>query len=181
MIGGGIARRYARALVEIAREDGTLKEVCDEILELDSLLRTEEELSEILGSPIHKASEKEALFSKIAEASGLSRTVTNFVQLIISKGRMALFDSIALSVRDLSDEALSRVRAEITVPVPLEDQAVSQIKASISRKTGKKVLLETKHAPEIIGGIKARIGNTLYDYSISNDLKKLREKMERGA
>jgi F-type H+-transporting ATPase subunit delta len=100
----------------------------------------------------------------------------NFLKIVGRKSRFDCIASIRTSVHHLHDEIAGRVRATVTTAQPADDGAIKQLAQRLSRKFGKEVIISTETDPRIIGGLVVRVGDTVYDASIVNQLQQMRTK-----
>ena len=172
-------RRYALAIMEIARADGDLDawlEAADALDALTSEARfvvalqadgmTDEKFAAIVRSVLPGATEKQL----------------NVFRLLRRKSRLSLGPSIASYVRELADEERGVLRAVVTTAVELDAQRLEQVRQRIVTMTGRdRVELETQVDPAILGGMVIRIGDQMLDGSTRARLTELRSSLERAA
>lgn len=172
-------RRYALAIMDIARTDGDLDawlEFADalegltaesrfvEALQADGM--TDEKLVAIIRRVLPSANEKQL----------------NVFRLLRRKARLSLGPSIASYLRELADEERGVLRAVVTTAVPLDADRLERVRQRIVSETGRsQVELETRVDPAIMGGITIRIGDQMLDGSTRARLQELRSSLERAA
>jgi len=168
MKGSRVARRYARALLEIA-ERGQAENWG---LELDRLAATVDspELTARLTSPeISETARREAM-AKIAETLNLSFPLRSFAVVIARHGRIDEIGAIAQAYRDQLDEMLSRARATLTFAVAPGDAEVARVVAGLEGIAGKKIIPTVKVDKDLLGGVVAELGGKIYDGSLATRL-----------
>jgi F-type H+-transporting ATPase subunit delta len=166
-----IAKKYAKALLEIGLKDGNYEPVGQDLDKIADLLKESRELRGALWSPVFpKPTRKE-----IGERLGLATTTIEFIQLLIQKKRIDLFIEITRVYRDLDDEVAGRTRATLVIPLELPSDLVQEIKNQMKSLTGKDVILSLEKDPSLIGGFFTKIGNGVYDGSLRTQLTKLRD------
>ncbi|MFZ0658694.1 MAG: ATP synthase F1 subunit delta [Candidatus Binataceae bacterium] len=168
MKGSRVARRYARALLEVA-ERGQAENWG---LELDRLAATVDspELTARLTSPeISETARREAM-AKIAETLNLSFPLRSFAVVIARHGRIDEIGAIAQAYRDQLDEMLSRARATLTFAVAPGDAEVARVVAGLEGIAGKKIIPTVKVDKDLLGGVVAELGGKIYDGSLATRL-----------
>jgi F-type H+-transporting ATPase subunit delta len=174
------ARRYARALFALAREDHNIDVVRAELARVAAQLEATPELRAALFRPLHPASSRRAVLRKVAEREGLSRNVQNFLLYLIDQRRIVDFDAIVAEFERLADEAAGRLAAEVVSASPLRDDQRERLRRALAARVGREVELEVKVDPALIGGAVAKVGGLLFDGSLRTQLTQLRDNLTRG-
>jgi F-type H+-transporting ATPase subunit delta len=112
---------------------------------------------------------------------GAQPETLNLATLLLDRGRLAIAPEMARLFRDAALAELGIVVAEVTTATPVDKQSEAAIRQRLSSLVGKQVEVRTEVDPSIIGGIVARIGDQLIDGSVSNQLRRLRDRLEAGA
>jgi F-type H+-transporting ATPase subunit delta len=177
MIIGSVARRYAKALLAI----GVAQQSYDALgRELDRTAETfarSPELKSTLDNPVFPLEKRRLILEELARRLALSKTVRNFVMLLLDKGRIGALGDIARAHRALVDEHAGRVRATVVSARPLDPALEARLKAALEKQSGKIVLLEKREDPSIIGGVVTQLGDVVYDGSVRSQLAALREEL----
>ena len=105
----------------------------------------------------------------------MSKTVQNFLCLLIDKRRIQYFSAIEEAYDDFTNEILGCVKARITTATPLLDEDYKVLKQSLEKVTNKKVILSANIEPDLLGGVIAEVGDKVFDGSIRNQLQKIGE------
>jgi F-type H+-transporting ATPase subunit delta len=179
--GGAVARRYAKALWALAREESRLEAVGQELARFERVLADEAELRAALLLPWTKAAVKRAVALAVCEQLELSPLARNFLALVAQRRRLGLLAEIRAAYEALVDEAAGRVRARVRTAAPLGDAARTAIRERLGRRLGKTVLLDTEVDPALLGGFVAEVGGRLLDLSLRGQLAVLRERLARDA
>jgi len=180
VIAGSLARRYARALLDIGKEEGQVRRVLDEIAEFSKVLDQSPELRDAMesasvGRPVKQA----ALESVIAKADFLP-TTKSFLSLLIEKARMNVLPAILVELRRMVEEYEGLERVEVAVPMPLSAPQKDRLRAVLERRSGKKVVLEESLDPGVLGGMVVRVGSTVYDGSVRTQIQQIRQNLQKG-
>lgn len=174
-----IARRYARALYEEAESQSKTDQVDEDVELIRESLENVKELRRFFESPI-ASREKKLRVVRALFKDRLDPLTLNFLELLIEKQRETHFPQLAEAYRGMRDEQLGIVRAQARVAVPLGDADHQNLVAALERMTGKSIRLEVTEDEDLMGGVVIRVGDTVYDGSVRNQLSNLREQMERG-
>ncbi|MFZ5482325.1 MAG: ATP synthase F1 subunit delta [Myxococcota bacterium] len=172
MTEGSIARRYAKALLEIAREENQVDKIGEDLVRFARLVETTP-LGGVVANPSFTREERRAVLERVIPGSALHPRTVTFLKLLLDKDRFGAVADIAREYRALADAELGRVRATVTTAADLTPSNREQIVAALSHATGKKVVLETKVDPTLLGGIVARVGDKVFDASLRTRLERL--------
>jgi len=176
VIGGEAARRYAKALVEIAEKQGLLDETGEELAELAETLE-HPELRKVLMNPRFSRQARTGIIDSILESAGASELMRKFARLVAEKDRIAELPAIAERYQSQADKMKGRVRAQVRTAFDLPESAREELRKKLSEVSGKDVLLEVEKDESLIGGVVCRMGGVVMDGSIRNQLKNLRENL----
>ncbi len=175
MIGTDIAKRYARALFDIAREENTIEAIYDELKGFSSLLAQSADLAEFFANPVFDSSDKAAVMKDILEKVKMSSTTSNFLKLLVDKRRIDALGQIEECYRKYMDDVLNNVRVDVKTAFPLSNKLSARIKEQMEGMTGKNVEMVVDEDPSLLGGVVIGVGDTLYDGSVRAQLNSIRE------
>lgn len=189
MISGSLAKRYARALFELANAApgaGARDRYLQSLGEFVTACKThdqndpsgEHDLIKVLGAGHHTIARRRAIMQLVLKRIGADPVVVKFLELVLERGRISGVEQIWLHYRDLTDEAANRIRATVKTATKLEPGADKRIQSALERATGKSVLLSVEEAPELIGGLVAQVGSFTLDRSVRTSLDKLRASLQ---
>jgi F-type H+-transporting ATPase subunit delta len=173
-----IAQVYARALFEAAQDADKLDEVREQVGAFADALNENQELSVFFFSPYFSTEEKKEGLGKVLD--GAEDIVQNFLELLIEKHRVPAIHRIRREYDALWQEENKLLPVEVTSAIELDEDTVKQIGDQIGERTGRKVQLESKVDPDILGGIVVRVGDRILDASIANRLESLRKQVARS-
>ncbi|HKA89646.1 MAG TPA: ATP synthase F1 subunit delta [Haliangiales bacterium] len=176
MISGSLARRYARALLDLGVQNDTFEQIGKELDELAAMYSGSRDLTEALTNPVFSHTRRRDVLMAILEEAKASPVVRNFVLLLFDRERMPYLPGIARELRAMVDERGGRARATVTSARALTADQVKKVKASLEKLSGKQILLDKKTDAGLIGGIVAKVGDTVYDGSIRTQLEQMRER-----
>ena len=175
-----LSQRYAHALADAVLDPKSSlpgPQAATDLRTFETLVKGSPELRHVLLSPAIPAAKKRAVIGRISDSLPLSRLVRNFLYVLVDRRRTELLGQIAEAFDGVLDERLGFVRANVTSAAPLNETQRRDIEQTLSRVTGKKVRCTFSVDPELIGGVVARIGSTVYDGSVRTQLQTLSERL----
>jgi len=172
-----VSKRYASALYGSLVSLEEKNKVVEDFKRIKGSIENSSEMLKLIKSPIIKKSDKLKAIDAISNSLSLSKTVKDFLLLLVNKNRLSLFMSIYDSLIQLYNEDMGVTEAEVVLAVEVKDALLKEIEDTLSRVTGKKVTANPKINSAIIGGFVAKVKSSLYDASIKGQLDKLSEKM----
>jgi F-type H+-transporting ATPase subunit delta len=175
-----IARRYAKALLLIGKEDGQTETYREELNSFAELVKNQAGLEQALVNPLYDGVERKKVLEAILGKLGLSKVMNAFLLLLFEKGRIGFLSNINEFYQKLADELKGVARASLISATELSSETVEKIRTSLSQKTGKDIVLEIDRDPSLIGGIVTRIGDLVLDGSVKTQLLNMRESLKRG-
>lgn len=177
-----VAKRYAEALIGLAREQGPdyVGIYARELKGVAGLLKGHDELRRFLLNPAFEPEERQGVLREVVRPIGLSRDVINFMNLLIDKNRLSSFYDIVQVYGELADEEQQVVRARVVTARELSPAQVDAIRARLSEMTGKGVVADAEVDPALIGGVVVKIGSLVLDGSVRRALEELGETFKRG-
>lgn len=175
-----IARRYAHALLLIGAEDGRVQDYGKELSSFVRLLADNPELKNAVDNPIYESAGRKKVLGGVLEKAGYSQPVKAFLNLLFDKARFGNVEAISEVYDTLADEEKGVARASLVTAADLSEEAVAKIKDSLSKRTGKTVILTVEKDPELIGGVLARIGDLVLDGSVRTQLQNMKESLTRS-
>jgi F-type H+-transporting ATPase subunit delta len=180
VIAGSLARRYARALLDIGKEEGQLRRSLTEVEEFAKVLDGSAGLREAMESAHVGRQEKQSTLDAVLSKANFLPTTKSFLSLLVEKGRMDVLPAILSELRRMVEESEGIERVEVTVPMPLSAPQKSSLQSILERRTGKKVLLEESVDPAVLGGMVVRVGSTVYDGSVRTQIHQIRQNLQKG-
>jgi F-type H+-transporting ATPase subunit delta len=180
LITNAIARRYAKALVELAKEEGAVEKFHDELTVFESVLAACRESAAVFSSPAFTIVAKRQILKEIIDRVPLSATVSSFLFLLLEKNRLNQLAFIIAGYRSFADELSGLLRGTLTSALPLQDSQVDEIRKALEKNTGKRVLLQVEHDPSLIGGVVTKIGDKIFDGSIKTQLGRIQDILQKG-
>ena len=176
----GTARRYAKALHLIARAAGSMPAVGEELERVIEAVNGDAQAHDVLTRPWIKGVDRRAIAIAVAERVGVGKTVRDFVGLLAERGRIDHLGEIMAAYRGLVDEDLGQARATVRTAVPLSDAEKQELARRLGAALGKRVLVEERMDPTLLGGFVAQVGSYIVDGSLDGQLAQMRERLARG-
>lgn len=177
MIAGSLARRYARALLDVGIDKGTYEKLGKEVSDLAATYSSSRDLSEALTNPVFPRSQRREVLSAVLQRSMISPETKNFALILFDRERIPYLPAIARELNLMVDEKAGRVRATVTSARPLSTDQTGQIQQALEKNSGKQVLLEKKEDPTLLGGVIAQVGDLVFDGSVRTQLELMREQI----
>ena len=172
------ANRYAKALFDVALEEkADLAQVDQDLQALVAALKEAPELLLAVARRSVTDVARQSLMEAVSKAMSLSPTVTKMLVLLAKSGKLNLVPELAAAYRERLLSHQNVVRADVTSAAPLSPEKTRALEASLSTVTGKKVEISASVDPELLGGVVARIGSTVYDGSVKTQLTKMRQEL----
>ena len=168
-----ISARYALSLFDLALEQGNLELVCADMKLFASVCHENHTMANILKSPVIDGDKKMAVIDGIF-SKHFNKLSLVFMKTVIKKRREKYLIAIANDFIELYKENKNIVTAHISTAAPLNDEAKKQIVNNLQQQTGKSVELDFITDPALIGGIKIKVGDKLFDDSIARQLNNLK-------
>jgi len=172
------ATRYARALFDVALRESDVVKVGDELDGFAGMIQSHDVLATIFTNPAIPASRKAALVKALLERAGsLSTPLQKLILLLADRDRLVLLSDLASAYRERLLDHQRVIRGNVTTAVALDEPTLRLLEQGLARATGRKVILQSKVDPSIIGGVVTRLGSTVYDGSVTTQLNRLRESL----
>ncbi|MDQ1239180.1 MAG: F-type H+-transporting ATPase subunit delta [Thermodesulfobacteriota bacterium] len=176
-----IAKRYAKALFNLAQEDGKVEQYGQELDAFVRLIGELPDLSNAIQNPLYKEAARKSVFHSVADRMGLTPIIKSFINLLIGKKRVQNVAEIAEYYHKLIDIHANIARAQIKAATSLDEGVIEEIAQTLEKMTGKKVVVEFQQDKSLIGGVIAKIGDLVLDGSVRRQLLNFKETMKRGA
>ncbi len=179
MIAGVVARRYAKALADVASGSNELEAVRDDLRAFARVLREQAELRHFVANPSIARSDAAAVLKDVIGAMHLRPLAGRFIELLLQAGRVADVETILRAYEEQVDVRLGRVRATVAWAAPVAEAEAAELRRRLSAVTGKEVYLDSRIDPSLLGGIVAQIGSQVYDGSLRTQLRRMRETLTK--
>jgi len=175
-----VSRRYAKALILIGQEDGKAEQYNKELASVVGLFDTQEGFELALTNPLYNKNDRKKVLEAVLAATDFSAIMKSFLILLFDKGRIGFLREIASYYKDLADELKGVVKASVISATKLPVKTLEKIKKALSKKAGKKIILNVEQDPSLIGGVVTKIGDLVLDGSVKTQLINMRETLKKG-
>jgi F-type H+-transporting ATPase subunit delta len=170
------AKRYARAVFELAGDEREIDEWTGRLVQLRDLL-SDEKVDAVLTNPTIAMERRMDLIT----SASLDPETANLAKLLIESNRVREIGAIADQFEQLADDAAGRVRATVTTAVELEPRDRDRVAEQLSQRLGKTVSMQVEVDPRILGGLKVQYGDRLIDASVATRLQQLRRRLTEAS
>lgn len=178
MLKGPVARRYAEAVFEIGVENNTIDAWLQDV-RLIAEYFTNRQLIFILGEPNVRFERKEAIVRDLL-ASKIRPESMGLALSLVERGLVALAGRIRDEFEKLYNDYRHQAIAQVTSAMPLDDASRASITRQLESMTGKRIMLQERVDSSLLGGVVARVGDTLIDGSVRRRLDLLRKQIAQG-
>ena len=173
-----VSRRYSKALFKIANEQKSEKKIYNEIKELLELLSKEKNFIKLFSSPLLSAKDQLKLINNLFSFSDkkkikVSKNIFAFLRVLANNGRLKELFGVLNCFEGLVKSMYQEVNISLTTAKPINDAQLVSLKNILSKKTDKKININSNVDKKIIGGIILQSGSNLIDASIRNKILKL--------
>jgi F-type H+-transporting ATPase subunit delta len=180
VIEGSITQRWARALLQLAVEQNKVVEFREQLNGFAALMQMDNgKLGDVLASASFSRKDKVAIVNELANGQNLLPELKNFLGLAMEKNRGHYVVPIVERFNRMADEATGVAKAELTVAAPLADDVKERIASALAKATKKKIELEVKVDPAIVGGASVRMGSLVVDGTLRSQLEELARDLGR--
>lgn len=175
-----LARRFAKALIDLGREDNSYGRYGAELRAVAEVFKATPELYRVLLNPMYPLAGRVSLAEKVSEGVKASAPVAKFINVLVETRSVKLLDDITAAYSRLEDELSGTLRATVESPVELDAAALEEIRKKLESLTGATVAVAFRVNAGLIGGILVRLDNTVLDGSLRTQLDLMKEKILEG-
>lgn len=173
------ARRYASALADVVIPQGEERAVQSELKAWESMIAGNSGLQEAFGNPTVPYDQKRNVLENLIARTKVHPTTANFLRVLLKNQRLAEIAEVNAKLAEVLDERTGIVSAQVVSARPVSDATKASLEQKLTQLTGKKARLTFETDESLLGGIVTRIGSTIYDGSVRNQLSRLREELAR--
>lgn len=172
-----LAERYAGALVDVALQNQQADQVKQELASFAQMVRESPALHAFLSNPSIARAAKHSAVQALVTTMGASRTLRNYLFVIVDQRRAGMLVEIEQAFSRLLDARQGITQATVSSAADLTPQERAELAAALTKLTGQKVQAQYTTDPALIGGAVVRIGSTIYDGSVRTQLERMRARM----
>jgi F-type H+-transporting ATPase subunit delta len=180
MISSAVVNRYANALADVvlSPDSGVQPpQAVEQLRAFDDVVTSSSDLRSVLASPAIPVARKRAIIKEIAGKMGFATVMRNFVLVVNDHRRAAALAQIVDAFETIIDERLGFVRAEVRSAFELDNNQQGELSGRLGQLAGAPVRIKFAVDPDLIGGVTARIGSTVYDGSVRGRLAGMRTRL----
>lgn len=171
-----LAKVYAQALFEMALEQGVLDEVATQVQQLANLLEEHDDLQRLLASRMLNAEQRAGVIERVFRGR-VHDVLYKFLSVVNRKNRLDALPGICAVFATLMDEHAGKLAVDVQAATSLSESIRQQVAAALGAALSKTIELREQVNPELIGGIKLRIADQLYDASVATQLRLLKRRL----
>lgn len=172
-----VARRYAGALADVILKNGDVEIVKSELNNWNQMMVSNGDLLTVFRNPAIAHLSKEKVLEDLLKKRKPSKTTANFLRLLLRNGRLTDLDKINTRLDSVLADRGGEITGRVVSARPLGESEKSELRANLEKLTGKKVKLNFNTDENIIGGVVASVGSTIYDGSVKTQLENLKQQM----
>ncbi len=172
-----VARRYASALADVVVTNNEVAEVRDELLAWEKMIVGNQLLLDAITNPTVGYEQKVRILGDLLTRTRVRQTTANFLRVLLKNQRLGELPQVNEKLAQILDERAGAISAQITSARPLPEAVKSALEEKLRQVTKKNVRLNFQTDESLLGGIVTRIGSTIYDGSVRNQLTRLGEEL----
>ncbi|OMF37178.1 ATP synthase F1 subunit delta [Paenibacillus sp. FSL H8-0548] len=169
-----VAKRYAKALFELAEKQQIVSGVEDQLKLIVQILEKDPEIESFLSLPSIDPASKIAVL-KTAFGDQVSVLVLNTIEILITRGRQNVIADLYAAYTKVAGDSLGQAHATVYAAKALTDEELAAVAVQFGQVTGKTIIAQQVVEPSLLGGVQVRIGDRLYDGSLSGKLERLQK------
>jgi F-type H+-transporting ATPase subunit delta len=172
-----VARRYASALADVIIERKEEEQVQAELVAWERMISENSLLLEAFSNPTVPYEQKGSVLNELIARTKVRPTTANLLRILLKNQRLAELPQVNAKLAEVLDERAGVISAEVISARPVSDDTRALLEQKLAEMTGKKARLSFETDEALLGGIVTRIGSTIYDGSVRNQLRRLREEL----
>ena len=179
MTEGSLARRYSKALFQLARETGQEEAVGAEVEQFHADYSSSD-LQPVLTNPAFPVETRKQIFAQVARSEQLSSLTVRFLSMLLERDRLGHLPGIVSCYRRLLNDAKGRVDAKVVSATTLDAAMVERVRGQLQAISGKQVILQQVVDADLLGGLQVELEGKIYDGSLRTQLEKMKRRITRG-
>ena len=179
MIEGSLARRYTKALFQLAREAGQEEAIGRQVEEFFAAY-SGSDLQTVLVNPAFDVASRKRVLIQVGNTQQLSVLTIHFLSLLLERDRLGHLPGIVSCYRRLLNEAKGRVDAKVVSAAALDSALAERVRGQLRGMSGKDVVMKQEVDPSLLGGMMVELAGKVYDGSIRTQLERMKQRIARG-
>jgi len=180
VIGLVLARRYAKALIDLAQGKGIVAEVGEDLARIAEVFSESDDLTNVFSNPTVSTQVKGEVLKSVLEKSHIQELTLKFLWVLLEKHRILGMGEINQAYMGYADGLANRIRARVVTAIPLDKKEEDGVRTALARMSGKEVVVELEVDDSLLGGMVTYMGGQVYDGSLSNQLHQVKENLRKG-
>ncbi len=172
-----VARRYASALADVIIERSEQVQVQEELAAWEEMIIGNRLLLEAFSNPTVAYEQKEKVLGELIARTKVRPTTANFLRTLLKNQRLADLPQVNAKLAQVLDDRSGVASAQVISARPVSDAIKASLAEKLGQMTGKRIRLSFETDETLLGGIVTRIGSTIYDGSVRNQLRRLGEEL----
>jgi F-type H+-transporting ATPase subunit delta len=177
-LAAGLAGRYATALYELADEAKQLDAVAADLARIRAMIDESEELRRMMSSPLISRAQQAKSIDALVEQAGIGDLTRRFVRTVAGNRRLFGLRAVIDAFNRMLADRRGELTAEVTSAKPLSPQQAEAVNAALRGAVGRKVSMDLKVDPKLLGGLRVKVGSRLVDASLASKLQRLQLAMK---
>jgi F-type H+-transporting ATPase subunit delta len=173
-----VAGRYASALFDLAKEQGKISAIEQELGQIQSMMDQSPDMVRLIRSPVFSADDQGKALTAVMAKAGISGLTSNFFKLLAKNRRLFAAADMIKNFRTLSAREQGLVEAEVTSAHALTPEQTTQLSDTLKATAGKNIRIHAKVDSSILGGLIVKIGSRMIDSSLRTKLNSLKTTMK---
>ncbi len=174
----GVAKRYAKAIFGLAKEDKKIESLSTDLTSMGDALHISEELNQLISSPVYNRLDQENAILAISDRMGLSDLMKSSLGLLAMKRRLNILPTLIEEIKAYIAEDKGEVTVNVTSASTLSDTQTKDLTKSLEKTIGKEIKIEAIIDESLIGGLIVKVGSKMIDSSIRSKLANLQNIMK---
>ena len=179
MSSGSLPRRYARAVIALGTSAGNLDKVGGDLRTLAKAMTDSAELVSVMTNPSIRRGDRRKVLDGLLQRIAAQPHTKNLVYLLLDGERLSELQAISREVDAMIEARSGKVAAEVTSAKPLSSIQLTQLTAALEKLSGKKVVVTKREDAALLGGVVAKVGDTVYDGSLRTQLRNIRDELTK--
>jgi F-type H+-transporting ATPase subunit delta len=171
------ANRYARALADVAGETFDYRRALEDLEAFGEVYRDSTDLQQLFEAPGVAAIDKQRVLDQVLHRLGTSLAVSNLLRVLVKNHRMIYLGDVSRAFRRVANQRLGIVEIKIVSATELATPEREALKTRFQELIGKDVEMEFQLDPDLVGGVRAQVGSTVYDGSVRGALDRFKEQL----
>jgi len=170
----GVAGRYAAALFDLARDQGELDNVDQDLGKFQAMLDQSADLKRLVNSPAFAAEDQDRALKAVMDWASVGATTSNFLRVVARNRRLFAAEDMIKSFKQQLALHRGEIAAEVQSATPLNDEQLAALTEKLKSSYGKDVRLSAKVDPSLLGGLVVKVGSRMFDSSLRTKLANLK-------